>query len=59
MHRAGGDAIVQDEATDAVFGIPNEAIRKDGVGAVLALGKIAGRLGHRVTAVVFVYRLRV
>ena len=41
MHRAGAHTIAQDEATCAVFGMPNEAIRKGGVRDVLPLEKIA------------------
>jgi len=52
MHRAGAHTIAQNEATCAVFGMPNEAIRKGGVREVLALGKIAGAVGgHGVRAV--------
>jgi two-component system chemotaxis response regulator CheB len=41
MHRAGAHTIAQDEATCAVFGMPNEAIRRGAVREVLPLGKIA------------------
>jgi two-component system, chemotaxis family, protein-glutamate methylesterase/glutaminase len=44
MHRAGAATIAQNEATCAVFGMPNEAIRKGGVREVLALRKIAEAL---------------
>ena len=44
MHRAGAHTIAQDEATCAVFGMPNEAIRRGGVREVLPLGKIAAAL---------------
>jgi two-component system, chemotaxis family, protein-glutamate methylesterase/glutaminase len=44
MHRAGAHTIAQDEATCAVFGMPNEAMRRGGVREVLALGKIAAAI---------------
>jgi two-component system chemotaxis response regulator CheB len=47
MHRAGAHTIAQDEATCAVFGMPNEAIRRGGVRAVLPLEKIAAAIANR------------
>jgi two-component system, chemotaxis family, protein-glutamate methylesterase/glutaminase len=44
LHQSGAHTIAQDEATCAVFGMPNEAIRRGGVGEVLPLGRIAGAL---------------
>jgi len=44
MHRAGAYTIAQDEATCAVFGMPNEAIRRGAVRDVLPLGKIAAAI---------------
>lgn len=44
MRLAGAHTLAQDEATCAVFGMPNEAIRKGGVCEVLPLGKIAAAL---------------
>ena len=44
MHQAGAHTIAQDEATCAVFGMPNEAIRRGGVREVLPLGQIAEAL---------------
>ena len=44
MRLAGARTLAQDEATCAVFGMPNEAIRKGGVGEVLPLGRIAAEL---------------
>lgn len=49
MHLAGAHTIAQDESTCAVFGMPNEAIRRGGVREVLPLGRIAEVLsGSRV-----------
>jgi two-component system chemotaxis response regulator CheB len=44
MHLAGAHTIAQDETTCAVFGMPNEAIRRGGVREVLPLGRIAEAL---------------
>lgn len=44
LHQTGAHTIAQDEATCAVFGMPNEAIRRGGVGEVLPLGRIASAL---------------
>ena len=41
MHVAGAHTIAQDEATCAVFGMPNEAIRRGGVREILPLSRIA------------------
>ena len=46
LHHAGARTIAQDEATCAVFGMPNEAIRKGGVREILPLGKIAESLAR-------------
>ena len=50
MHRAGAHTIAQDEATCAVFGMPNEAIRRGGVREVLPLGKIAAAITSSIDA---------
>ncbi len=42
MKQAGAATIAQDEATCVVFGMPNEAIKRGGVGQVLPLPSIAG-----------------
>ncbi|HEX6095559.1 MAG TPA: chemotaxis response regulator protein-glutamate methylesterase [Thermoanaerobaculia bacterium] len=44
LHQSGAHTIAQNEATCAVFGMPNEAIRRGGVREVLPLGRIAGAL---------------
>jgi two-component system chemotaxis response regulator CheB len=44
MHIAGAHTIAQDESTCAVFGMPNEAIRRGGVREILPLGRIAEAL---------------
>ena len=44
LHRTGAHTIAQDEPTSAVFGMPNEAIRKGAVREVLPLGKIAAAI---------------
>lgn len=44
MRLAGAHTLAQDEASCAVFGMPNEAIRKGAVCEVLPLGKIASTL---------------
>ena len=41
MKQAGAATIAQDEATCVVFGMPNEAIKRDAVDRVLPLGAIA------------------
>jgi two-component system chemotaxis response regulator CheB len=41
MKEAGAATIAQDEATSVVFGMPNEAIKRGAVDAVLPLGEIA------------------
>lgn len=47
MCRAGAHTIAQDEASCAVFGMPNEAIKRGGVREVLPLTAIAGALTGR------------
>jgi len=44
MREAGAATIAQDEATCVVFGMPNEAIKREAAGRVLPLGKIAGEV---------------
>jgi two-component system chemotaxis response regulator CheB len=41
MKQAGAYTIAQDEATSVVFGMPNEAIKRGGVGKILPLGSVA------------------
>jgi two-component system, chemotaxis family, protein-glutamate methylesterase/glutaminase len=40
MKEAGAITLAQDEATSVVFGMPNEAIKRNAVDRVLSLGKI-------------------
>jgi two-component system chemotaxis response regulator CheB len=47
MRTGGADTIAQDEATSVVFGMPQEAIKHGGVGAVLPLERIAGEVLRR------------
>ena len=44
LHQAGAYTIAQDERTSVVFGMPNEAIKRNAVDKVLPLGEIAGGL---------------
>ncbi|MBI2769484.1 MAG: chemotaxis response regulator protein-glutamate methylesterase [Burkholderiales bacterium] len=44
MHKTGATTIAQDEATSVVFGMPRQAIAAGGVGEVMGLHEIAGRL---------------
>jgi two-component system chemotaxis response regulator CheB len=44
MKQAGAMTIAQDEATCVVFGMPNEAIRRDAVDKVLPLQAVAGAI---------------
>ena len=44
MKEAGAYNIAQDEATSVVFGMPNEAIKRQAVDKVLPLDRIAGHL---------------
>jgi len=44
MKQAGAATIAQDEATSVVFGMPNEAIKRGAVDAVLPLPAIAGSM---------------
>jgi two-component system, chemotaxis family, protein-glutamate methylesterase/glutaminase len=44
MKEAGAVTIAQDEESCVVFGMPNEAIKRNAVGRVLPLGSIAGAL---------------
>lgn len=44
MRDAGAATIAQDEATCVVFGMPNEAIKRDAAESVLPLGKIAAEV---------------
>jgi two-component system chemotaxis response regulator CheB len=41
MHEVGAYTVAQDEASSVVFGMPKEAIAKDGVDRVLPLDQIA------------------
>jgi two-component system chemotaxis response regulator CheB len=41
MKEAGAATIAQDEATSVVFGMPNEAIKRGAVDAILPLPSIA------------------
>jgi two-component system chemotaxis response regulator CheB len=43
-HQAGCETIAQDEATSIVFGMPGEAIRLGGAGAILPLQQIGASL---------------
>lgn len=42
MKKAGAFTIAQDEATSVVFGMPNEAIKREAIDRVLPLGNISG-----------------
>ncbi|OQX14467.1 MAG: chemotaxis response regulator protein-glutamate methylesterase [Desulfobacteraceae bacterium IS3] len=42
MKEAGAATIAQDEASSVVFGMPNEAIKRNAVDRILPLGSIAG-----------------
>jgi two-component system chemotaxis response regulator CheB len=44
MKDAGAYNIAQDEATSAIFGMPNEAIKRGGVDVVLPLEEIAAKV---------------
>lgn len=44
MKQAGAVTIAQDEATSVVFGMPNEAIKRGAVDAILPLPAIAGSI---------------
>ena len=44
MKQAGAKTIAQDEATCVVFGMPNEAIKRQGVDKVLPLEAVAGAM---------------
>ena len=44
MKQAGAATIAQDEATSVVFGMPNEAIKRGAVDAILPLPAIAGSM---------------
>jgi len=44
MKQAGATTIAQDEATCVVFGMPNEAIKRDAVDKVLPLEAVAGAI---------------
>lgn len=44
MHRAGLFTVAQDERTSIVWGMPGEAVKRNGVNKVLALDEIAGEL---------------
>ena len=41
MHNAGANNLAQDEESCVVFGMPQEAIKKGGVGKVLPLDNLA------------------
>jgi two-component system chemotaxis response regulator CheB len=44
MKQAGAMTIAQDETTCVVFGMPNEAIKRDAVDKVLPLQAVAGAI---------------
>ncbi len=44
LHQAGAYTIAQDEKTSVVFGMPNEAIKRNAVDKVSPLGDIAGHV---------------
>jgi len=44
LKNAGARTIAQDEATSVVFGMPNEAIKRGGVGKILPLERISGEI---------------
>jgi two-component system chemotaxis response regulator CheB len=44
LHQVGAYTIAQDEKTSVVFGMPNEAIKRNAVDKVAPLGEIAGHL---------------
>ncbi|MFP4484156.1 MAG: chemotaxis response regulator protein-glutamate methylesterase [Spirochaetaceae bacterium] len=44
LHQAGAYTIAQDEKTSIVFGMPNEAIKRNAVDKVVPLGEIAGHV---------------
>ena len=44
LHQVGAYTIAQDETTSVVFGMPNEAIKRNAVDKVAPLGEIAGHL---------------
>ncbi len=46
MKEAGAFNIAQDEATSVVFGMPQAAIKRGGVGKVIPLGDIAGEIAR-------------
>lgn len=48
MHQAGAYTIAQDEATSVVFGMPNEAIKRNAVDSVVPLGRIAAAVLRQV-----------
>jgi len=50
MKQAGAVTAAQDEASSVVFGMPMEAIRLGGAGAVVALGQMAGWIQNAAAA---------
>jgi two-component system chemotaxis response regulator CheB len=44
MKQAGATTIAQNEATCVVFGMPNEAIKRDAVDKILPLEAVAGAI---------------
>jgi two-component system chemotaxis response regulator CheB len=44
MKQAGAKTIAQNEATCVVFGMPNEAIKRDAVDKILPLESVAGAI---------------
>lgn len=51
MHRRGAATLAQDEASSAVFGMPQAARRLGGVSALLPLDKLAGAIQQAVSEV--------
>jgi two-component system chemotaxis response regulator CheB len=48
MHEAGAVTFAQDEASSVVYGMPNEAVKRGGVGESVGLADIARRVLERV-----------
>jgi two-component system chemotaxis response regulator CheB len=50
IHQAGGQILVQDEASSVVWGMPGFVARAGLANKVLPLGKIGAEIMHRVSA---------